>query len=257
MPTAWRDRPWVVARTAPTSADLQPGPDPQHLDPDPNPVPGQIDWRQDTLVPTLPAELMGDQWLQLPVPGGPLDLEPESHDYGPGAGPGLTEMQSREVMAPWHGADRGAPAARRWQRAPTRDGAYHVNVVADEASEASPSTVALRETAGVGVAHDPHARRGYRIQRWRERFIDMHRYGVQKRPVYIRNAYTPPVQPGQVTQYTSPFPTLGWSGQGGIGSPDQWRVAQERRTPRPWDEAMTTDGTLTGGLDQGLGRWGL
>jgi hypothetical protein len=235
--------------------------DPQHEDPNPNLVAGQVNWVADTLVPMLPDELIGDQYLQLPVVGGPLDMEPETHTYGVGPGPGLSDEQNRAVMERWHTTDRGAPEARRWQPQAARDGSYSVDVVPDGDGGASPATVALRHETGLGEPNDPHARRGYRIQRVRSRWIDRHMWGVAKRPVHLRNAYVDPSQPQEALgQYVTPFPggTAGWSGRDGMGTtPDQAVMPQERRTPRPWDEGYTTDGTVATGAGFGLGSWGL
>lgn len=258
MPTTWRDRPWVAARQAQAVPGFVQPTDPQHGQPAPDMVPGQITWVADTLVPTLPPELMGDQMLQLPVMGGPLDLEPQSHAYGLGGGPGLDELQTQQVTDRWHEQDRGATAARRYQPVAARDGAYHVDIIPDGDADTSPETVALRHETGVGRPNDPHARRAQRIWRWRERFIDRHMWGTSKRPAYLRNAYTPPITDAPTSQYSSPFPGGGvpWA-TGGMGTPDKLVAPQERRTPRPWDEAFTVDATDRAAADHGLGSWGL
>jgi hypothetical protein len=258
---SWRDKRWASKAAAPpisvrTAAEI----DPQHMTPDPNRYP--VDWIASELAPTLPLELMGDQLLQLPTHGGPVDREPVSHEYGVGAGPGLTDAQNRAVMEPWHQADLGSAEARRYQSQAARDGAYHVEVVPDMIGDGnSPETVTLREVTGVGAANDPFARRAQRIWRWRDRWIDRHMYGVEQRPVYLRNAFTATaVPPGPASAYTSPYPTAPatWGGRAGIGTPDQLVMPQERRIPRPWDEAYTTDPTAAaGGTGYGLTSWGL
>lgn len=259
MPRSWHDRPWLVAtQQRPWPALVAPR-DPQHGTPDANIVPQQLNWVADTLAPTFPDEMIGDQYLQLPVMGGPHDMEPESHAYGVGPGPGLDDAENRIVTGRWHEQDRGATEARRWQPQAARDGSYNVDVVPDEDGFSSPSTVALRHETGLGQPNDPHARRGYRIQRFRDRFIDRHMWGVSKRPAYLRNAYVDPGQPRDALgPYVSPYVGGGGgSGRHGIGSPDQLVMPQERRTPRPWDEGFTTDGTAQQGAEFGLGSWGL
>lgn len=235
--------------------------DVQHLAPDPELVPGQVTWVADTLVPSLPDDMMGDQFLQLPLVGGPLDMEPVSHAYGLGVGPGLSDAENRAVTGPWHAEDKGSVQSRRWQATAARDGSYNVDVVPDEAGDTSPQTVTLRHVTGVGQPNSPDARTGYRIQRWRDRYIDRHMWGAEKRPVYLRNAYVSPALPAPpaspASQYTSPYPGGGWSGQWGMGTPDQLVMPQERRTPRPWDESATTDPSSRAVADHGLGSWGL
>jgi hypothetical protein len=234
--------------------------DPQHLEPDPNP--GQPrNWVADTLMPSLPDELLGDQLLQLPLlTSGPIDRTPEDHAYGMGRGAAQTTFQSQDERGEWHGDDRGAVEARRYIAAGSRDGSWNVDIIADTNNVGdSPQTVARRNLTGLEhPENDPYARRAQRIWRWRDRWIDRHMWGAEYRPVRIPNAYTAPAQAPQSNgdQYTSPAPTLAWSGRAGIGSGDQFVTPQERRTPRPWDEPMTTD-AIGGTSNFGLGSWGL
>lgn len=234
--------------------------DPQHLTPDPNP--GQpVNWVSDTIVPALPDELLGDQLLQLPfVHHGPIDNTPEDHAYGMAPGPGMKTLAAQDERMEWHEDDRGAVAARRFISPGSRDGSWNVDIIPDTDNRGdSPTTVALRNLTGLEhPENDPYARRARRIWRWRDRWIDRHMWGAEYRPLRIPNAYSAPSQAAQSNgdQYTSPAPTLAWSGQAGIGTADQFVVPQERRTPRPWDEPMTGD-ALGGAANYGLGSWGL
>jgi hypothetical protein len=256
MPASWRDRGWAAARRAQPDVPLVPGTDPEHATPGPD---EQVTWVADTMVATLPPELVGDQLLQLPAIGGPVDRDPHDPMLGQGGGH-YTDAENRAVMGPYHRADPGTVASRRWQPPGSRDGAYHVDVVPDPhpASDGtSPQTLVVREQTGYGTPLDPGARLGQRIQRWRDRWIDRHMWGVEPHPAYVRNAYTGRGVPaGPRSQYSSPYPTNQWSGKGGIGTPDQLVMPTERRVPRPWGEDQTTDPT-TGAPDQALGSWGL
>lgn len=242
---AWARR----AQQLPTVPLVQPT-DPRHS----SPVEEQIiDWRQDTPQPALPDDVLGDQGVQYPATGGPLNLTPWDHEAGGPRGNGLTQDQASEVRGHFHSQDEGAVAEHTFNPQAARDGAYHVDIVDDAQGHGdSPETLQYKQT-GVGSPIDPFARTGRRIQRWRDRVIDRHFWEPAMRPSTIRNAYTAPVQQAQANgdQRTSPF------GAGEILYVDQFVTPQERVAPRPWDGPMTTDGLAQGGGDYGLTSWGL
>jgi hypothetical protein len=257
MATSWRTRPWPTrAAGEPVHISLTQQIDPEHRTPDADRR-TPVNWISADLAPVLPDSLVGSQHLQLHVRGGPEDTEPTSGTFGQGTTPGWDQQQTRDAMTRVRSRDLGSVQARRFQPAPSRDGAYHVEVVPGTPLDgASPSTVALRHVTGVGAANDPHARTGQRIRRWRDRWIDRHMFGVEQRPVYLRHAYADHERPSAGGQYAGPFPTGGWFGRHGIGSPDHFVAPMERRVPRPWDESQTTDGTPAP-VDFGLTPWGL
>lgn len=252
----WRR--WVSGGNAAASVRLHPNVDPEHLDPDPNTI--ETHWQQDTAQRSLPDELVGGQYILPPVAGGPVDMTPETHDFGEGVGHGESTLAAQDERGRVHSEDYGSVDARRYIAADSRDGAWHVDVIQDARNAGDSPAQLERKRTGVEGVNDPGARLAQRIWRWRDRWIDRHMWGVDFRPSLIRNAYSAPnaAAQGNGDQYTSPAPLYGWSGQAGIGTPDQFRVAQVRRVPRPWDEEMATDGTGTGGVTtDGLTVWGL
>lgn len=248
---------WAKRSTPSNAAPLKPGPDPEHEKASPLldvPV-GQPGWAQSgPTPPTLPAAL--DSTIRQPDPGGigPVDESPDfGHGLGIGPGHAMTIPQVQEERRIVHGEDLGAPAANTWVPMINRDGYNHVDVIADTDNDGeSPQTVALQRS-GLGVATDPYARTGRRIKRWYDRFIDMHDWAVERRPAYIRNAYTGPNQPPVPggNQLDSPFQTFG----NPYVTPDSFVAPQTRRAPGAWDEYMQHDGTYE--PTTGLGSWGL
>ena len=250
----WRR--WVSAQAGADVRLVQPT-DPEHLDPSANTA--EVHWTQDTPQYPLPVDMVGGQYLQPPVAGGPLDYTPESHDVGTGVGHGDPVLVAQDRRGVEHSEDYGAVDARRYIAADSRDGAWHVDVIPDTAGHgASPGQLA-RKVTGVEGSDDQFARSGRRIWRWRDRFIDRHMWGVDFRPALIRNAYSAPQTGVQDNgdQYTSPAPLMAANGQAGIGTPDKFRYAQVRRIPRPWDEELAIDGTTSGQTADGLTVWGL
>jgi hypothetical protein len=226
---------------------------------------GFANWQQDTLVPTLPVELMGDQLLMLPVPGTVArDWTPITHDGdNTGQGHGLDVLQAQDIRTQMTDEDLGGYSSRRYQNPGGQDGSYHAVTTYDNDNDGdSPDTPALRFNSGVSEPSDPFARTGKRIVRWRERVIDKHMWEDEYRASPVRNAWTPPNAAPQQNgnQYASPYPFYGYNGQYGIGSPDQFLTPVTRRSPQQWDVSMTTDGTEQQAQAQtgfGLTPWGL
>lgn len=247
---------WVLKSQTRPSVALQAPTDPEHLNPtEGEDHPGQAAlWQNQAPAPDLPGQMEGGQYLQPPVPGGPVDNTPDDPNFGVGVGPGLTTLEAQEVRGALMSTDLGAYAAHRYAAGVDRDGAPHVQVLDDVPGEGdSPQTLEHKRT-GVGTAGDPYARVGRRIKRWYDRYIDMHRYDVELRPKYQRYATTVDQPQNAVAaggQLVSPYPAF----VGRVGTPDSFVTPQDRRTPSPWDQAMTTDGT--GQAAYGLGSWGL
>lgn len=251
----WRR--WV-ANASGQPVRLEPPIDAQHLDPADNTMP--VHWEQDTAQYPLPDELVGGQYIQPPVAGGPLDYTPVSHDVGSGVRPGDSPRQAQIVRGIDHEQDYGAVQARRYAPADSRDGAWHVDIIDDTRNGGASPRQLDRKVTGIEGSDDAYARTGRRIWRWRDRFIDRHMWGVDFRPALIRNAYTAPQSGPQSNgdQYTSPAPLMTSGGTDGIGTGDKFRLAQVRRVPRPWDEELATDGTAyQSTTTDGLTVWGL
>lgn len=229
--------------------------DPAHLSPHDDPDLNYVD-ESGNLMPGLPDDLIGGQYEQPSVPVLYLDRTPEDPEFGPGDQPGISYAQARALAGQWQQIDTGAVAAREYESPGRREGTYEVIRVqnGDNAGD-SPETVGLRWDTGVGSPTDFAARNNTRIQRWRDRWIDMHWWTEEMRPLPVANAKTAPYLPfvGQRTSSTvSPY-------EGNlITDPDNWQVPQERRAPRDWDEQLTTDGTdYDQATDFGLTVWGL
>jgi hypothetical protein len=254
---------WKRAAVGVPKVRLKPDPDPRHAGTDTH---GAADpgtqpayWVQDTMVPAIPQDWLGDQYTQLPTIHGVIDLTPQDHGHGMGVGHGETTLEAQDIRTDWHGEDLGNVEAREYQPQNTREGSWNVVVLEDNRNDGnSPGYPQTRYDRGVGVASDPFARTGRRILRWRERTIDMHRWDPEGRAAVARFAYSAPAQPAMPNgnQYTSPEPTLVRFGQAGVGTPDQYVTPVQRRSPRPWDETQTADG-FTGGTGYGLTQWGL
>ena len=247
------------ASTPMPDVPLKPDIDPEHLNPSAAP---DIDlfgqnalWQESgPSAPYLP-----DDMVSIPVGspvggGGPVDFTPQDPQYGLGVGPGLTQAQSRAETLSWHEDDRGAVASRRWQAMTDRQPGEgpHVVIIPDVPLDGDSPETLQYERSGVGTANDPYARTGLRQKRWWDRFIDMHRWEVDYRPKYLRNASAigdqPPVPNG--TQLDSPFTTPGPY----YGTQDSFVSPQLRRTPTAWDEPMYSDGETSG---LGSTVWGL
>jgi hypothetical protein len=253
---------WAQRAATPTPAvPLKPGPDPEHLTPTDNidVAAGNPLWVASAPAPDLPTALTAEPFGTPIGGGGPIDMTPDDPNFGVGSGPGLTTLESQDIRGFLMSDDRGAVAARHYQASIDRDGAPHVAIIPDVPLDGdSPQTNELQRS-GVGQPNDPFARTGRRIKRWYDRYIDMHRYPVEQRPMYVVNASgsrEQPAVPGG-TQYDSPWATPGPY----RATPDSFVSPQVRRTPQPWDVPMTGDGTamqLAGDPGAfGLGSWGL
>lgn len=253
---------WARKASQPTLAvPLKQATDPEHSRPDPNPNGAPENWVATANAPSLPADLMQEPFYTPIGGGGPVDMEPLNPEYGPGAAPGITQRESQDEMLGWHETDLGSVAARQYQALTSRDDAQppgngpHVALITDPVLDGdSPQTLVYEQT-GYGKAIDPGARLGRRIARWWNRTIDMHWYNPEYRPMVARYAEPPNVTPAvaQGGPLVSPFPSNNTT----RSSPDAFVNPQLRRTPVPWDEPLTTDGTAAYLGDSGLPGWGL
>jgi hypothetical protein len=255
---------WAQRASTPTPlVPLKPPPDPQHLNPTDVEFNSMTPTWVDTTgsgVPSLPAEYTSDDGVAaIVVPGGPIDRDPHTAQFGVGRGPGLDVDESQVIRGAWGNEDLGAVAARRYQPTTSRaDGPGPYSQVIDDVpgDGSSPQTTALK-ISGVGGTDDPYARIGKRIHRGWNRTIDMHRWAVSYRPMQYRNAYTAQPQPAvpNGNQYAGEYPTAvtaQLSTRGGFIAP------QQRAVPEPWDQPITTDGSQFGGQSQDAAQiWGL
>jgi hypothetical protein len=240
---------WARRTQVDTAAPLKPPVDPEHIAPTATPEYQDMSplWVNSAPAPLLPVEFEPQATPGLPTGLGPVDHTPVSHDYGVGVGPGLTVLESQDQMGLWHQDDQGAVAEHAWVAAVQRDGQPHLEVSYDQQlSGDSPQTLQL-ERSGIGQPNDPEATlRGpaRRFKRWYDRYIDMHRYPTDRRPLTPKHAYMAPPQPAvpNGTQNDSPWPT---SVTFRTNPQDRYVVPVMRRTPGSWDADATTDGTAS------------
>ena len=257
---AWSRRTQVIPET-----QLQAAIDPEHLTPTDNPEYSGLRpmWVNTAPAPVLSPDAVGVQVVTMHGGIGPVDNTPQDHSYGMGSGPGLDTLQSQDYRSRWHGDDQGANAALRYVPMQDRDdqpGSPHADFIAhDPAGGDSPQTLQLERT-GPGQPNDPNARAGKAFRRWRDRYIDMHRFDPAMRPItpkYARGAQAQPAVPDG-TQITSPYATAVTQR---LGVSDRFVAPLIRRQPGPWDENLASDGTsqtIRGALDNyGLTQWGL
>jgi hypothetical protein len=239
--------------------------DPEHLNPTDNPEYTQMRplWANSAPAPVLPAEMIDPQITTMAGGIGPVDRTPIDHAYGMGTGPGLSTLQSQDYRSAWHMDDQGANAALRYQPMVDRDdrpGSPHADFIQhDPFGGDSPQTLQLERT-GPGQPNDPNARAGKAFRRWRDRYMDPHRWSPEMRPLvprYARGAQAQPAVPDG-NQMTSPYATAVTEKLGVI---DKFVAPLVRRQPGPWDEGLASDATgdtIVGALDNyGLTKWGL
>lgn len=216
-------------------------------------------WWEDTSgsAPGMPDSVVDDQQIISPGPAkGYLDLTPQGGDFGMPAFPGFTIAEGQAVRAVAHSQDFGAVAARKYVSPKNRDGDYIVDDYSDnDVRGTSDAQNEIRWKTGVDAESDFGANRHRVIRRWRDRTIDYHWYQVEMNPSYVRTATPAKLKP-MVTdnrnQTMSPFGAGDIYYQG-----DSFLAPVERRTPPPWDQDMTEEGTPDAGADFALGTWGL
>lgn len=242
-------RSYQPVQTAPLVSDRNP----EHANPtpDPNHVGGgpQI-WQQTAVAPDLPAQLLQPEHPPLIAPGGPVDMTPQDHGYGTGIGPAASEAQATA----FRNTDQGEVAAHHWTAMKMRDGQAGILNIPDMIGNGDSPQTLPNQRMGVGEPADPAARRASMWRRYWNRLIDFHRYDVQYRPeapstirarvATYAGAQTAPAVPNTPS-------VLGYS----PGPPDRFVAPFTRRTPGPWDQNITTDGT--GQPAQALTSWGL
>lgn len=265
MPTttrSWARGGWAQRRaaTAPTVA-LQPGPDPEHLNPTDNIdiAAGDPLWVQSTPMPALPSALTTEPMRTVTHAGvGPLDHTPLDPQHGPGVGHAITQLEAQDIRGTWMDLDYGSVAAHEWQPLTDRDSSPTAVMVYDTPGDGdSPQTLQLERT-GVGQPNDPNARTGKRLQRAWQRVWDMHWWVPEMRPSYARHAYEQPSQPPVATgtQYDSPYPSLAW-----MSTQDRFVQPQQRRAPTLWSPPTTAQAdaqeTQSQLAEQLIPSWGL
>jgi hypothetical protein len=198
--------------------------------------------------------MLGEQYAPAGTVPAVVDRDVSTHD-GTGRRPAVPTLAAQDERTDAHARDLGSVDARRIQPAASRDGSWHVAVIDDVPGEGNSPDYARHAESGVGAVRDPHARIGRRIVRWRDRWIDMHRWEPEGRPHVVRTAYHAADVPGgaDLGPRVSPEPLYARAGQ--VVPDDRMVWPVERRSPRPWDEVGLLDGVSSG--DGGLTVWGL
>lgn len=232
--------------------------DPMHLVPDDGgPDPYYVDG---THQPAMPVELVDGQIEQGNVAAMFVDDTPYGDpNHGLGDQPGIDYAVARELAGAMRQVDEGSVSARGYSPMIGSEGIYRVDLIRNNVEDGgdSPETVAIRYEQGVGTPSDFAARTNTRIQRWRDRPIDMHWWEVVPRPLVVKQAEPPQNLPGYLdgAPWATPYPTSG----PGTDHPDNWQIPQDRRAPRQFNESETIDGTEAdySSGDYGLTTWGL
>lgn len=198
------------------------------------------------------------------APGG-HPFTPPDHQFGVGYGAGLDFAASSAQNDAAHLIDEGSYQQRMWNYSPERDGSYNVDrlqMTYDDDGLRPAGTPDLPAAPGMqqglNRSEYPGRRVGHYITRWRDRSFARRTWDVEFRPVITPNAYTAPAKPAVAAggPYVSPY---------GAAQNTQVRVLtavapQLRRTPAPWDQSITTDGTAASpyvAADAGFQAWGL
>ena len=255
---------WARRTVTPPVVPVHPEIDPQHSTPDANPefVAQPPTWINSTPMPGLPGEILTQPGYPqgLIAPGGPVNRTPLDHDFGPGAGAGITQQQAQELRGYWQGMDLGVIAHESDVPVKETENMYGLAEVDDMIGNGdSPQTLEYERT-GVGRPNDPDARRGKRQKRWSERYIDMHRWEVHPPPYDPQYAVPQPAIAADPNgnQYTRPFAN---NAAGPLGTVDSFVQQQIRRAPEGFGDAYAQDGTpqnIVGSVNAfGLPAWGL
>lgn len=203
----------------------------------------------------MPTETIDGQDYTLDSAPGGLPWTPAGHDDGVGYGPGLSWAASSAQNDAAHLADDGSYIPRMWQPAVDRDGEYHVDRWSfDYETQGPVSPVNVAMQSWTDPTYYPNRRPGHIITRWRDRVYERRNWNTEFRPIVIPNAYSAPGV-GAITdgnQYTSPYPNAVATDVRTVNT----TAPQLRRTPAPWDESITSDGTAQ--VDHpALGSWGM
>jgi hypothetical protein len=247
----WRAQSLVRYSNPPTLSGTVP--DPEHRDPTANPNDQRTSWSTDGgRFQYFPEDLQGDGAAVAgvgPTRGGAvLDREPAEHSYGVGYGAGLTEEQSVAANNAARSTDLGSVPARRYSAPQRQDGTYTAALLQEPVYPVgSPDSVVEDMTADPRTSPNASVRGpGKRVFRiWHRTFGRNDWMGRNDhRPLYTTTAFTAPggAAAGPVpsgSQYTSPYPTAA----GGTVRNVTAVAPQLRRSPRPWDEGITTDGS--------------
>ena len=227
--------------------------DPAHNDPQ-QLTPGRNWATAPASPPLMPVETVDNQAWTLDYASGGFPYAPPGHDTGVGYGPGLSWAASSAQNDAAHLTDDGSYIPRSWQAAQERDGTYNVDRIQFENQQSgpvSPDQVAMQ--SWTDRTYYPNRHTGHYITRWRDRVFERRNWGVEFRPIITPNAYTaPPLAAiSQGNQYTSPYADAVATDVRTVNT----TAPQLRRTPAPWDESITQDGTASSHGE--LTSWGL
>lgn len=235
--------------------------DPQHAHPDDAPLEiGRSDLDRDgPPAPDLPAYLLSPP--DAPLGNGyTLDYTPYDHGDGLGTNPAQPREVSQVQAESFRSEDTGTPDYIRYTHAPNilsgdpRDQPYQLAMVTNTPLDGEPVGQVDMQRAGVGAPHDHGlSRLSRRQKRWRDRYIEYHRFEPVMQPNRTKTAktgmVTRPVPGG--SSNSAPAPSV--NGVATTPHPG-WAQPALRRSPEPWQSP--TDPSLTGGA-YGLTGWGL
>lgn len=249
---------WLARARVTPDPSKQSDRDPEHTNPTPNPqdIGGQTPgWVSTVAAPLLPHDVYPSNMpTPLPTGIGPVDQTPESHMYGAGTPPAPGLLEAQDDASGWRMDDRGAVAAHAYNAPVDRDGTPHLYEQPDMIGEGESPAQLQYQRSGIGQPNDPNARHAKRQKRWYERYIDFHRYEATPTAWQPQHARPVPatMPPAGRTQLDSPYP----NSVALMTNPvDRFVGPVMRRSPGPWDEGVTTDGTTAtlAGVPTGYG----
>ena len=184
------------------------------------------------------------------TPGGPV-FSPPGHDFGIGAGSGYQSWAASQAQGRSYAAhdDGSGFLTADSKLLMAQDGTYHVDrvqmIYPDEDGIRPAGTpdlpIAPGMSQGLNRAAYPNRRIGHYTPRWWDRVYERRSWNTEFRPVVVPNAYTAPTQGANPdgNQYTSPYAAAQSTNVRVVTT----SAPQMRRTPTPWDESITVDGT--------------
>ncbi|TDC20619.1 hypothetical protein E1265_21350 [Streptomyces sp. 8K308] len=229
---------------------LEPGSRPPYAAPRLQPAPPTVEDPGTAYDPVWPSQ----------APGLVLDHERITHDGDGGAGGGQSLYAAQAAGNAARSRDLGA-AARQLHEEPVeraRDETYATERLTVAPVSAGSRVATLRGRNSLPENNPDGFRPGIRVQRWVNRRIWLRHRRHDLRPlaplVAAAAVDSPALEEGN--RYTSPFGWMQRARKRHVISPMQ------RRNPRDWDEAVTTDGVTDSGdiataVDPAYQVWGL
>jgi hypothetical protein len=205
----------------------------------------------------MPVQTIDNTSFSLDAAPGGIPWNPAGPDTGVGFGAGLSYAASSAQNDAARSSDDGSVSSRLWQAPADRDGQYHVDrvqLVMDDTGLDHQAQIDLGKQLNRQAY--PNRRTGHRITRWTDRVYERRNWSTEFRATITPTAYTAPplTQVDQRSKYVSPYPDAVAANVRVMNTVGP----QLRRTPKPWDQTVTQDGTASSPwADPTFTAWGL